>query len=450
MNAFDLYQRSKTQILTICIIEKAKDFSESPAGDNIRLLAQSLNMSQQGKSEPGSALAWQTASRQPGAEESTQDIEKVITAPTTQNEEPRVGSGSSTDQDALLELANRFLQDPSIQDAPTDKKMAFLASKGVSQAAIERAMGLTKAGIKDSPLTQASNTSTTFPSTSAPPPPPSPQSRPVAQPPTTPAVAPIITYPEFLLSAKKPPPLITIQRVTNTAYALGVISATIYGASRYLINPMLSALTSARHEFAEHAQGQLKTLNTKLEDVVSVDPRSRRGEQAPAREATAEEEDSATHLFSREIGTQTTPPPSSPTGLSTPSETSGDNTTSSSRPQSAVDTETNTLAKLNTLLTDANTSSRAEAETSRDVHKALAELTQYVMGLSASSYIRVDAPYGGAKEKKEEDEVAKVKAEIRGVKGVLLSARNFPSAASREDKGLNRENGKWVRRIVVQ
>lgn len=30
-----------------------------------------------------------------------------------------------------------------------------------------------------------------------------------------------------------------------------------------------------------------------------------------------------------------------------------------------------------------------------------------------------------------EDEIAKVKAEIRGVKGVLLSARNFPGGVGR-------------------
>ena len=49
-----------------------------------------------------------------------------------EKEESQLGSSS------LLEQASKFLEDPTIRDAPWDKKAAFLGSKGVKEEEIEK------------------------------------------------------------------------------------------------------------------------------------------------------------------------------------------------------------------------------------------------------------------------------------------------------------------------
>lgn len=45
---------------------------------------------------------------------------------------------------SLLEEASRFLEDPTIRDAPLEKKVAFLESKGVKADEIETLLGVAK------------------------------------------------------------------------------------------------------------------------------------------------------------------------------------------------------------------------------------------------------------------------------------------------------------------
>lgn len=63
-----------------------------------------------------------TAQQAPGAEESTT-------------------SGSTQAQPPLIEHASKFLQDPSIRDAPRERKVAFLQSKGLSSDEIQTLLG---------------------------------------------------------------------------------------------------------------------------------------------------------------------------------------------------------------------------------------------------------------------------------------------------------------------
>ena len=52
------------------------------------------------------------------------------------------GSADSSAQDpSLLEQATRFLEDPAIRDAPRERKVAFLESKGVDDKEIETLLG---------------------------------------------------------------------------------------------------------------------------------------------------------------------------------------------------------------------------------------------------------------------------------------------------------------------
>ena len=48
---------------------------------------------------------------------------------------------SHTEDTSLLEQASRFLEDSTIRDAPREKKIAFLQSKGVATEEIEKLLG---------------------------------------------------------------------------------------------------------------------------------------------------------------------------------------------------------------------------------------------------------------------------------------------------------------------
>lgn len=94
--------------------------------------------------------AWQRSDSVPGAEEFTkpedtaQPAQEETSAKATEEhpieivdeEEP-----STTEPKTLREQAAKFLQDPSIQDADRERKIAFLVSKGVKRDDIEALLG---------------------------------------------------------------------------------------------------------------------------------------------------------------------------------------------------------------------------------------------------------------------------------------------------------------------
>ncbi|OJD26841.1 hypothetical protein ACJ73_01762 [Blastomyces percursus] len=357
----------------------------------------------------------------------------------------------STARETLIEQASRFLEDESIRDAPTDKKVAFLESKCLNNEDIQKLLGVsrnpeaTSAG-STSPSTDSFKTLT--PSSQSPQitqiDSPGPSSHPCRSnnqnPPTTASSSPpIITYPEFPLHTQKPPPLVTLQGVLYTLYGAGGLAATLYGASQFLINPMLADLSRARHELAETARRNLCTLNENLEKTVSSIPTvaqssSQQNQQSVDDDAASNASD-PTELFHRDIATQTSPDlltsatPPVMDGLSSPEKT--------------VDAHVDRLQSISSRLTDY----LSEEDTSGIIHggteKSLGELKNYLDGLiysNPSSYLgsnlygiyndtsgsmRSDGTFGGAS--KEEDAIAAFKAEIRSVKGTLLSARNFPA-----------------------
>lgn len=126
-----------------------------------------------------------------------------------------------------------------------------------------------------------------------------------------PAGPPIITYPEFLVEAHKPPPLITLGRIWNTAQIASGVAAVIYGASKYLVAPMTASLNESRHDFALHSLSKLDELNERLSKLVSKPPEYKKelGTESELDEAASETSD-PTELYHRDIGTQTSPLPS--------------------------------------------------------------------------------------------------------------------------------------------
>jgi ribosomal protein S15P/S13E len=390
------------------------------------------------------------------------DISDASAANTTDDASDNASPEPSPTEDrsALLEQARNFLSEPSISDASTSRKIEFLESKGLTNDEIQALLGVSRNEDASSPASEITNDNdkTTTTEYNAP-----------AEIQTTvstlsnnnaaatasstttstsqPHVPPIITYPEFLVNASaqnNKPPLISFQGVLYSLYAAAGLGATIYGSSEYLVKPMLKTLTEARHDFAETALNNLTALNEKLEQNVSKIPANIIPKPTSEEEDDDEETESITsdptELFHRDVATQTSPdllsdsPPSS-------EETNADSESSAIK---AIDTHTERLSTLTSHLkefvTD-HTSSRKVDDSARD---KISDLQSYLDGLTYSStnnYLGNNAMYNiygssggdmgrnrsGSTNSKEQDAVTTFKAEIRGVKGALLSARNFPA-----------------------
>lgn len=243
------------------------------------------------------------------------------------------------------------------------------------------------------------------------------QSQPPQQQQTRPAAPPIITYPEFLVDAHKPPPLITPTRIINTLYAAGGISALLYGASKWLVTPMVETLSESRHEFLTHSTSKIDELNQRLEKLVSTIP-------SPPKNATEDDLDSIssdpTELYHRDMGTQTSPPlPSTP---------------AEAAKKSPVDHDASVLEILRSHIEEMAESSGKVGEAHQERQVMVNKFRHYLDGMvyNMDGLPTWEAGTDGAMSMKsgtvKQDGIEELKKEIRGVKGVLLSARRFPAA----------------------
>lgn len=228
-------------------------------------------------------------------------------------------------------------------------------------------------------------------------------------------IPPIITYPEFLIHSRKPPPLITASRLVNTFYVFSGTAAAIYGTSKYILDPMLESLTSARHSLFDTAQTNLDTLNERLTKNISAVPDAAAKQSKWDDESSSKTTEDMDALFNRTIGTQTSPP-SSPSSFTSESEPKP--------PSNAISTQENSLKSLHSSLSTLLAPSQS-SNTDPNLSSQIRDLKQYLDSLSYPVF----NTYSLAESK--DDAVNRFKAEVRGVKGVLLSARNFPSGSSR-------------------
>jgi hypothetical protein len=257
--------------------------------------------------------------------------------------------------------------------------------------------------------------------------PPRPVQTSPAPPPQPRELPPIVTYPEFLAQTEKPPPLITTSRLVNTAYVAGGLMASIYGLSKYIIAPMAENLAEARRDFAAHTQEQLVELNKKLGESVSVDPASKvKKTTSEIGDDISEADSDPTELYHRDYGTQTTP--------------------NLSRRPSLADTDAHPTVtahekRLKIISSHLNeiAANRTNSRVSRDsLQTKVSDLTTYLNDMSYQSQYYSSmggnhwSSYGlpsGQDGKKDQIEV--LKQDIRAVKGVFLSARNFPIGGAR-------------------
>jgi hypothetical protein len=185
---------------------------------------------------------------------------------------------------------------------------------------------------------------------------------------------------------------------------------------------MIAALTTSRHELAGTAQENLDKLIAKLQGMVSETPQSF---LATPRQEESEEEDSdsdPTELFHRDIGVQTSlpTPPSNSRPASPPPATT------------TLEEQTSRISRIKSHITSLNEASTSEGQETSELSTCISILREYLEGLAyvpPSYTYGTGGQYGGTNQKNEaiDDEIAKVKAQIRGVKGVLLSARSFPA-----------------------
>ncbi|KAJ5515442.1 hypothetical protein N7527_007002 [Penicillium freii] len=368
---------------------------------------------------------------------------------------------ASTSRQALLDQASKFLEDESIRDAPTERKVSFLESKGLSSDDIEQVLGVSRNAEPSSSSTTAedktqeetSSTSPTQseatpspPTTSSPPSNTMPQPHPAPAPAPTAAprdVPPIITYPEFLFESSKPPPLVTMRSLLYTLYGAAGLGASLYGASEYLVKPMLANLTSARHELASTAETNLQKLNEKLEKTVSVIPAELTARKS--KPYNDEEDDDAssitsdpTELFHRDVATQTSPEPT-PVISATGAVNSADSAAVS--PSTAVNNHISRVESITSKLREIVDSEKNASTLDDSMRTRLTELHHYCDGLiysgptysTGSTYGVWNSTTSGSNDsssmrKGEDEAIAGFRADIRGVKGALLSARNFPAS----------------------
>ena len=372
----------------------------------------------------------------------------------------------TTPRPALLEQATKFLEDESIRDASTDRKVAFLETKGLRKNEIDSLLGISR---NDEATTSSSSSEATTPasdsastatdssnhdgsqsnssenasqksqnstSSASSPPPSSPTTQ------SSPRdVPPIITYPEFLVKQSKPPPLVSFNSILYTLYGAAGLGASIYGASEYLVKPMLANLTSARHDFAQTTKANLRTLNEKLEQNVSTIPPQLSSDANKETGDNADEDDAdsitsdPTELFHRDVATQTSAQDIAPKEKSTDEETP--------RPIATVDSHQKRLETITSHLREFADAENDSTICDDTVRSSLRDVHYYLDGLiyNNPSYGPVSG-YGSwnspgvsdsngkstGVEKGEEDAIASFRSDIRGVKGALLSAKNFPSS----------------------
>lgn len=378
------------------------------AGSLLNCSTSKFSMSQTSKR---AIPAWQRSSTLPGTEEPSPVKDPPPDKPSTAGQEIDT-SGTSSD---TVERARKFLQDPSIKNAPKEKKMAFLQSKGLRKEDVE-------SFLEESSGASASESP---PATTA-----SQQTQPRD-------VPPIITYPEFLVHANKPPPLVTTSFLFTTAYVASGLAASMWALSKYVVQPMQANLSECRHGFFTHTSTQLESLNSKLTSMVSTIPASRpttaqaRLGEHPDDASESSHNSDPTELFHHDVGTQT-----SPTLLSRRS------SISSSLSSSSTDLTAQHEDRLHILsshLKDLQSSSKQAAEKEGDVSSQLTQLNSYLSEMKYSNS-HMNSKYsvtwqstggiGSGVSNENQDEIDRVMKDIKAVKGVLLSTRNFPRAAA--------------------
>lgn len=199
--------------------------------------------------------------------------------------------------------------------------------------------------------------------------------------------------------------------------------ATLYGFSKYIVAPMTQNLTEARHDFAAHTQEQLTEFNKRLGESVSVDPATQAKNKATdAADDVSEADSDPTELYHRDYGTQTTPELSRRPSVAT------------NDPEPVVTGHENRLRIIKSHLQELESTRSNDTASANSLKTKVSDLTSYLSEMSYQNqyYSNMNGLYGSnyglasVKDGKN-DQIEVLKNDIRAVKGVFLSARNFPT-----------------------
>ncbi|OLN95400.1 Peroxisomal membrane protein PEX14 [Colletotrichum chlorophyti] len=363
----------------------------------------------------------------PGIPAWQRDQKQTDVEPQPQPEQPSQDAKNELPSEDSLETARRFLQDEDIKDAPREAKEEFLKTKGLSAQEIDKLLDASSAPEPEHDTTPAAQTSTPEPkqaptTITQPPPPPPPTDEPLHSRQTD--NPPVITYPEFLTKPTRPPPLITVNGIFNTLYAFAGLSTFLYGTSKYVVAPMVETLTEARHDLHDTTARNLSKIVSKLETTVSEIPTTKSlSADAHKDDASTDSADDPTELFHRDIGTQTSIP-------STPKFGSASGAADSN--MSASEKQAERLVNFRASAKWLNDSIIADAEDAADLKAKMDVLRDDLVQLAypgPQDYVGSYSLYGGQRKNEPEDEIKKARDNIRRIKGVLLSTRNFPTTA---------------------
>lgn len=250
--------------------------------------------------------------------------------------------------------------------------------------------------------------------------------------------APIVTYPEFLTKAQRPPPLVTTQGLLATLYGFAGLSTLVYGTSKYVVEPMTESLNGARQELHDTTATKLEELIHRLERTVSVIPSlpssqlqkdaAAHSESALTSSATAaadEADEDPAEMFHRDIGTQTS--------LNDALASTGSAAAASikAEPQTPALQHATNLAKLAKGVSGLRD---AVVSQSGDFEDIKAQVEHFREDLDKIIFPHMDFTPGGGygllsgSKNEPDDEVRKARDNIRRIKGVLLSTRSFPAS----------------------
>jgi hypothetical protein len=198
--------------------------------------------------------------------------------------------------------------------------------------------------------------------------------------------------------------------------------ATIYGISNYIVAPMTQNLTESRHDLAQHTQEQLAEFNKRLGNVVSVDPATQAKKITDTADDVSEADSDPTELYHRDYGTQTTPDLSRRPSVLNAADA-----------EPIVTRHEDRLKTIKSYLQELETTRSSDSTSADSLRTNVSDLTTYLGEMSyQNQYYSMSGLYGpnygtsGVKDGKT-DQIEVLKSDIRAVKGVFLSARNFPT-----------------------
>ncbi|KAI1780640.1 peroxisomal membrane anchor protein conserved region-domain-containing protein [Hypoxylon cercidicola] len=371
------------------------------------------------------------------------DSEKPL-APSAQQSESQseAAPDTSTPQDAdviekTLEKARKFLRDEKVKNSSVEKVTKFLESQGLENAQIQKLLEEYEQDVQNASSLPATDASPTKRESSEPEravevkEKKAAEAKPSTAPSSTSNSPPIITYPEFLTTSPRPPPLITPTRLANILAVSGSIWTALYGVARCVVNPMVENLNESRTDYYSHVNERLGQLVEKLEGVVSEVPyKNGKPLKSKYEESVCEDDESTfsdpTELFHRDIGTQT-----SPVMLAEDRPSSRNTSGQGDKP---VDAQVRRLAALRASVRELNDMHIRRADGSAEMNARLREIRDEVDKLGAPAMVDFSSGYSGlgyGRSSEPDDEVKKAKDAIRSVKGMFLSTRSFPTVTAR-------------------